>query len=398
MAAELRPGTPALQALCGGTTDRPVAKALARGLPFTGNIARARVHVRAEPLEREGERSGWLLQLERETDQGPGAPVLFSGLWTRSADMKHVFHIVQRAALRDVTVLIRGETGTGKELVARALHERSPRARGPFDAINCAAVPASLLESELFGHVRGAFTGATRDTPGFFRSAHKGTVFLDELGEMPLDLQAKLLRVLETRTVIPVGGREPIPVDVRVVAATHQSLRKAVADGRFRADLMYRLRVVPIFLPPLRQRPCDIGLLVDKRIEELNALGGRRIARVSPAALTALERYPWPGNVRELRNALEYAYVIGEGPVLEVRDLPAEIESPTLELDVPQPVAVQVSSVVHSAPVSALSGETERIRQALERAGGHRERAAASLGLSRVTLWRRMKALGIDVP
>ncbi len=396
---ELPVGASATRVLCGGATGRPVARALARGVAVSGTIARARVRVRAHPVEQDGERVGWVLQLEPEPEQGPGAPVLFSGLWTRSAEMKHVFHIVQRAALRDATVLIRGETGTGKELVARALHERSPRCKGPFGAINCAAVPASLLESELFGHVRGAFTGATRDAPGFFRSAHTGTVFLDELGEMPLDLQSKLLRVLETRTVIPVGGREAIPVDVRVVAATHQSLRKAVAEGRFRADLMYRLRVVPIFLPPLRQRPEDIALLTEKLIDELNALGGRQVLRVSPAALAALERYAWPGNVRELRNALEYAYVIGEGVVLEPRDLPAEIESPGLELGAPPPpLPLEVADVGAPALPPPEAVERQRILRALERAAGHRERAAQLLGLSRVTLWRRMKALGIEAP
>jgi transcriptional regulator with PAS, ATPase and Fis domain len=338
-------------------------------------------------------RVGWVLSLEPAPEEGPSAPLLFSGLWTRSAEMKRVFHIVERAARGDVTVLIRGETGTGKELVARAIHERSPRHRGPFAAINCAAVPASLLESELFGHVRGAFTGAHRDHPGFFRSAHRGTVFLDELGEMPLELQAKLLRVLETRTVIPVGGREPVAVDVRIVAATHQSLRKAVADGRFRADLMYRLRVVPIFLPPLRQRPTDVGLLVEKLLEELDGLGGRHIARVSPAALGALERYAWPGNVRELRNALEYAYVIGEGPTLEPGDLPAEIMSPEGELDVPLPPLPEPDASAVDGPHAL---EIARIRRALERAAGHRARAAQILGWSRVTLWRRMRDLGLE--
>jgi len=302
--------------------------------------------------------------------------------------MKQMFHVLQRAARRDVPVLVRGETGAGKELVARALHDLSPRAKGPFKAINCAALPPSLLESELFGHVKGSFTGATRDHAGIFRAADRGTLFLDEIAEMPIDLQAKMLRVVETRTVIPVGGSDPIPVNVRLVAATHQSLRRAVELGRFRADLMYRLRVVPLLIPPLRARPGDVALLTDRIVEELNKAGERHVARVSPGARAALERYPWPGNVRELRNALQYAFVIGEGPVLTEADLLAEITStePGEALSAPR---------VNAPPPVEGSPEAQRVRRALERAGGNRTRAAKILGVSRVTLWRRMKELDL---
>lgn len=389
-------GVKAPKLLCGGAVNRPIAEALAKGVATTGTVVRPgpggqerRLIVRATPLVRDSRRIGWVLLLDEEPTEEGDAPILFHGMWTRDAGMKHAFHIAERAARRDASVLLRGETGTGKELFARAIHALSPRADGPFLAINCAALPPTLLESELFGHVRGAFTGAVRDHPGFFRSADGGTAFLDEVAEMPLDLQAKLLRVLETRTVIPVGGREPIPVDVRIVAATHQSLRSAVEAGRFRADLMYRLRVIPIFLPPLRARLADVGLLAQKIIEELNQQGGRQVARISPAALSALSSYSWPGNVRELRNALEYAFVIGDGPVLVPSDLPAEIAQPDLDLGAP---AV-------NAPPPAPAGEpaeVTRIRRALERAGGNRERAAQMLGISRVTLWRRMRALGIE--
>ncbi len=395
---ELPIGVSAPRVLCGGAVNRPIADALAKGVAITGTLERPRpdgstasVRVRAMPLEPNGERVGWVLQLDETRATDADAAVQFHGLWARSLAMKRVFHVVERAAPRDATVLIRGETGTGKELVAQALHALSKRRRGPFAAINCAALPATLLESELFGHVRGAFTGALRDAPGFFRSAHGGTVFLDELGEMPLELQAKLLRVLETRTVIPVGGRAAVPVDVRVVAATHRSLRDAVAQGAFRADLMYRLRVVPIFLPPLRQRPTDIALLTEKLIDELNAAerGGRRVVRVAPAASAALAAYPWPGNVRELRNALEYAYVVGDGPVLEPDELPPEIAA--------QPDNVEVPAPPLPAPDAddPRAVERRRIERALERAAGHRERAAQILGISRVTLWRRMAELGI---
>jgi transcriptional regulator with PAS, ATPase and Fis domain len=394
------------KALCGAAVDRPIAEALAAGRAVTGLVHRPTsgggervLRVRATPLvERHGEREervGWLLLVDEErTEEGDARePVLFHGMWTMDPAMKRVFHVIERAARRDATVLVRGETGSGKELVARAIHALSPRSKGPFVAINCSALPATLLESELFGHVKGSFTGAVRDHEGFFRAANKGTIFLDEIAEMPIELQAKLLRVLETRSVLPVGGRESIAVDVRVVAATHQSLRAAVERGKFRADLMYRLRVVPIFLPPLRQRVGDIALLAQRMIEELNEAGGRRIARIAPGALTAMQRYPWPGNIRELRNALEYAYVVGEGPVLTESDLPAEIVEPNAHGD--------GSALVVSAPPAPSpndtnkSPEVQRIERALERVGGNRERAAQVLGISRVTLWRKMKALGM---
>ncbi|MDW8362031.1 MAG: sigma 54-interacting transcriptional regulator [Myxococcales bacterium] len=320
-----------------------------------------------------------------------GDPVVFHGMWTRCTAMKRVFRLVERAARSEAAVLLRGETGTGKELAAIALHRLSPRASGPFRAINCAALPATLLESELFGHVRGAFTGAVRDHPGVFRSASGGTLFLDEVAEMPLDLQAKLLRVLETRTVVPVGGRDPIRVDVRIVSATHTGLRAAVAAGRFRADLMYRLRVVPIFLPALRERPGDVALLTDRFIEELNARGGRRVRRVSPHARRLLDRYPWPGNVRELRNALEYAYVMGDGETLRPDDLPPEVAVGTPETE-----------EIHAEPAppgqlgASPSSEADLVRDALRRAQGSRGLAARLLGISRVTLWRRMRALGLS--
>jgi transcriptional regulator with PAS, ATPase and Fis domain len=395
-------GVSAPKFLCGGSVSRGIAEALAKGVAVTGTVVRPtsegaerRLVVRATPVEGDRGPRGFTLLLSAEPSDEGDAPVLFHGLWTRDPGMKHAFHVVQRAARRDATVLLRGETGTGKELLARALHALSPRAKGPFAAINCAALPASLLESELFGHVRGAFTGAVRDQPGFFRAASGGTAFLDEVAEMPLELQAKLLRVLETKTVIPVGGHEPVPVDVRIVAATHQSLRAAVETGRFRADLMYRLRVIPIFLPPLRARAADVPLLAQKLVEELNRQGGRQIARIAPAALEALGTHPWPGNVRELRNALEYAYVIGEGPVLVPGDLPPELLEPVREPD------ATVPTIAVNTPTPIPEGtppEIARIVRALERAGGSRERAAQMLGISRVTLWRRMRELGIDAP
>ncbi len=394
----LPPGTPAPQALCGEQVDRPIAEALSAGRSVTGTVLRPipgaggatrALRVRAAPLPGPKGPDGWVLLLDVESDDEAERPVTRYGMLTRDPGMKRVFHLLARAARRDVPVLVRGESGSGKELVARALHDASPRASRPFKAINCAALPASLLESELFGHVKGSFTGAVRDHTGYFRAADRGTLFLDEIAEMPIELQAKLLRVLETHTVIPVGSSNPVPVDVRIVAATHQSLRAAVEAGRFRADLMYRLRVVPIFLPPLRARPGDIPLLVQHFVDVLNAVGERHVTRVAPGAMEALRRYPWPGNVRELRNALEYAFVIGEGPVLIEADLSPEVVDPEMAEE-------GLTAPINAPPVVEGSPEVQRIRRALERAGGNRSRAAQVLGMSRVTLWRRMRALGID--
>jgi DNA-binding NtrC family response regulator len=249
--------------------------------------------------------------------------------------------------------------------------------------------------------VKGAFTGAVRDVPGHFQAAHRGTLFLDEIAEMPLELQAKLLRVLETGTVLPVGAREAIDVDVRIVSATHKPLRKEVEANRFRADLMYRLRVIPIFLPPLRERRGDVALLAEQFIEQHNKRARRHVEKISPPALAALSAYEFPGNVRELRNALLYAYAIGTGPVLLPSDLPPEIRDAARAR--PNGGVHDTDDVNHrtgdgnsdGAPAHA-SPEAARILRALHRTGGSRERAAHVLGWSRVTLWRRMRALGIE--
>lgn len=311
---------------------------------------------------------------------------LFFGMWTADPGMQRVFQIVNKAAQSDVSVLLRGETGTGKELLAKALHDLSARKAGPFHAISCAALPASLLESELFGHVRGAFTGAVRDNPGHFRLANRGTLFLDEVAEMPLDVQAKLLRVLETHSVIPVGGQEPIRVDVRIVAATHKALRAEVEAGRFRADLMYRLRVVPIFIPSLRERGSDVIGLAQRFIRELNGRRQRRIERIATDAARRLSEHDWPGNVRELRNVIEYAFVIGEGPLLSLADLPPELHAP---------VAGRATSPLPPLPDSSQQ-QAARIRQALQQTSGHPGDAAQLLGISRVTLWRQIRRHGLQ--
>lgn len=295
-----------------------------------------------------------------------------------SADprMHQAFQILRNVAETDAAVVVRGESGTGKELAARAVHAESHRSDGPFLAFNCAALSPALLESELFGHVRGAFTGAVRDRKGLFERAHGGTLFFDEVAELPLELQAKLLRVLQERSFVPVGGSALRRVDVRIVAATHTSLRAEVAAGRFREDLMYRLRVVPIFLPPLRERRVDIEILLRQFIEEHNHRGGRRIDRVSPEAMRALLDHGWRGNVRELINVVRYAFAVARGGELLLDELPPEFR----EGSPPRP----------QAPHPA-DQEAARLRAALIQADGHVGRAAASLGMSRPTFWRKRK-------
>ena len=390
---EIPRGARVTDLLCAGRTKRPLADALDAGQPVLAVIPMpsgppgALLRVRAIPHPAAAPRA-FVLLLELARESASDGPVLFHGMWTQDARLKEVFRVIERVAADDDTVLIRGETGSGKELVAGAIHALSARRRGPLRVINCAALPSNLLESELFGHVRGSFTGAHRDTPGHVQLAHQGTLFLDEVGELPLEVQAKLLRVLETHTVIPIGGRDPVPVDVRVVSATHRALRKEVEAGRFRADLLYRLRVIPIFLPPLRERPDDLGLLCDKILLDMNPGRRRKIAKVAPAALTVLARHSWPGNVRELRNVLAYAYATGDGPLLLPSDLPPE-------LLLPAPTAVALAhEETHEAGTAPID-DGAPLREALARANGSRARAAAALGISRVTLWRRMREQGL---
>ena len=301
----------------------------------------------------------------------------FHGIFTVAPEMEALFAKLRRVARAQCTVLVGGETGTGKELVARAIHAESPRRRAPFQAVNCATFSPTLLESELFGHVRGAFTGAVRDRQGLFALAHQGTLFLDEVAEIPLDLQGKLLRVMQEKTFVPVGGTRPVTVDVRVISATNKALRQEVDEGRFREDLSYRLRVVPLLLPPLRRREGDVEALFWHFVNQLNQQGMRRIEGVTGTAMDAILAYTWPGNVRELRSAVEYAFVVGEGPVLDVADL-------TPELRGEPPPGISSSSLADI--------ERARILAALARHHGRKAAAAAELGISRTTLWRKLYA------
>jgi transcriptional regulator with PAS, ATPase and Fis domain len=310
-------------------------------------------------------------------------PTNFHGIISVDPHVRELFEVIDHVAETEGTVLIRGESGTGKELVARALHDRSHRREGPFVALNCAALSAGLLESELFGHVRGAFTGAVRDRPGVFTRANGGTLFLDEVAELPMELQAKLLRVLQEQCFVPVGGTRNIQVDVRIVAATHRSLRAEVQAGRFREDLMYRLRVIPLYLPPLRDRRGDVEVLLWHFIEQQMERGGRSVRDISPEAMRTLLDHTWPGNVRELINVIEYAMAVGRGPVLGLRDLPPEFR---------EPGALKRARTTQSdGPVD----EESMIREALERSNGHIGTAADLLGMSRPTFWRKRKKYGI---
>jgi len=297
----------------------------------------------------------------------------------------HVF--LERVAATNATVLVNGESGTGKELAARMIHALSPRANRPFVAINCAAVPENLLESEFFGHDKGAFTGAVSRHEGVFERAHTGTLFLDEIAEMAPATQARMLRVLEDRSFTRVGGTEEIKVDVRLVAATHRDLRKLVAEGHFREDLLYRLSVIQTRLPPLRERREDIAELVEHFCAVLGDAMGRHVREVADDALAVLRNYRWPGNVRELRNVVERALVLGDGPVLELDDLPPELHHASGPSDPAD--AAPVVSPQKVLPLAEL--ETQAIAAALTATSGNKARAAALLGIDRTTLYRKLK-------
>ena len=294
---------------------------------------------------------------------------------------------IEQVAPTPATVLIQGPSGTGKELVARALHALSPRADKPFVAVHCAALAPSLLESELFGHVKGAFTGATEDRKGRFEIADGGTLFLDEISEIDLATQVKLLRVLETRTVEPVGSATPVPVDIRLVAATNRDLRAWVEAGKFREDLYFRLNVVDINLPPLRERQGDLPLLCDAFVREFNPQLGRGILGVAPDAMAALAAYPWPGNVRELRNAIERMMVLAHSDHLTLEDVPRNIREGRAATAAPAPEA---------APAPAEPEEATLIRRALFETHGNRTAAAKRLGIPLRTLYRRIKTYGLE--
>jgi DNA-binding NtrC family response regulator len=337
-----------------------------------------------------------LLAVERALDEsrfrrevarlsrGAAPPPGFVGA---SRPMQELFGVLRRVAASTLPALVTGETGTGKEIVARAIHTLS--GRGPFVAVNCAALPEPILESELFGHERGAFTGAERDKQGLFETAHTGTLFLDEIGELPRTLQPKLLRALEEGEVRRVGSNSPRRVDVRLVAATNRDLEAAVAAGEFREDLFWRLNVVSLAVPPLRERPADIPLLAEHFLDQRGRGERSRPAlRITPEAMALMTAYPWPGNVRELRNVIEGAATMAGGDVLDVADLPPRVRETRAAAD-----------LVRGAAGRGLSlREVERryILEVLRQTGGNRSRAAEILGLDRKTLYRKLQDWGAD--
>jgi transcriptional regulator with GAF, ATPase, and Fis domain len=331
-------------------------------------------------------------------------PIGGFGLIARSSAMARVFRLIDTLQHSESTVLITGESGTGKEVTARIIHAHSPRKAGPFVAVNAAALPGDLLESELFGHVRGAFTGAVRDRVGRFEAANDGTLFLDEVGDVPMHLQVKLLRVLQEHTYERVGDSQSRPTTARIIAATNRNLRRAVAEGLFREDLYYRLRVFPIEVPPLRARREDIEPIARLLLSRACARTGRAL-RLSPEAVRVLLSYKWPGNVRELENALEFAATVAPGQTLQPEDLPPEI---FLGDEADDAAAGDAERLPHRSTTGERSARARRaptrgpprdraaILRALDAHSWNRVDAARTLGMSRSTLWRRMRALELE--
>jgi DNA-binding NtrC family response regulator len=311
----------------------------------------------------------------------------------QSPVMRKLFSVIERVAPTDASVLITGATGTGKELAARAIHDQSPRRDNAFVDINCSAIPETLIEAELFGHQRGTFTGAHENRSGLFEKASGGTLFLDEVDALNLSAQAKLLRVLQERTVRRIGARANIAIDVRIISATNCDLAQAVAEGRFRPDLYYRLRVLPLHVPELCTRGDDVRLLVDHFLRIKSERNGQSLRKFTPEAMRALCDYPWPGNVRELENTIEYALAIGLDDVLDTNDLPPEILNAQ-----PQPSADDFRQVLQAymndtVPLAEI--EKRYILSVLQQFGGNQVRAAAALGIDRSKLYRRLKQYGV---
>jgi len=365
-------------------------------LPFNETLAYCAVVLRDRTQE---------VQLEEEAS----TKMYLGGLVGNSALMQELFRQIMRAAASEASILITGESGVGKELVAHALHDNSSRAKGPYVRVHCAAFPEQMLEDELFGHARGAFTGATEQREGRFEAAHEGTLLLDEIGDVPLNIQVKLLRVLQEREIERLGENKTRKVDVRIIAATHRDLPAMVKRGEFRADLYYRLRVLPLHVPSLRERRDDIPLLVNSMLANMLTRHQGRNLQLSDEALDALKAYNWPGNVRELANAMEYAIVHTEGTSIMAHHLPPEVQGtnrlaagtrtgahPALLPDSTLTRAPAIMPRYYRAPVNTQEQEQEIILQALQKAGGNKAEAARKLGMSRTTLWKKLKQYGLD--
>ena len=330
------------------------------------------------------EKDNRIQEYQRELRKEDG----FHGLIGQSEPMRRIFSLIEDAARSDAPVIIYGESGTGKELAARAIHN-SRDSQKPFVAVNCAAMNEQLLESELFGHEKGAFTGADKKRTGRFEAAHGGTIFLDEVGDLPLSTQVKLLRVLEQKIIERVGSSRSIPIEVRVVSATNRDLGQMVQEGRFRQDLYYRLNVIPVHLPPLRERREDIPLLSSHFLTRARLKSGKNINGISNEAFRMIVNHVWPGNVRELKSAFEYAFVTCHGDVIEPRHLPPVVAgAPPVNCREIEPEKKYIS------PDERARAE---LVTALEQCGGNQTEAAKILGVSRVTVWNRMKRYGIDL-
>lgn len=382
-----QPGLPVILITAHGSVDSAV-EALKQGAfdYVTKPFDRDELHAVIQKALATEQRNAQRLQ-----DEGPDT---FGQIVGTTSAMRDIFRLVEKVAPSPTTVLISGESGTGKELVARALHERSDRKDGAFIQINCGAIPENLFESELFGYERGAFTGAVGSKPGRFELASGGTLFLDEVGELPRDMQVKILRALQERRIDRVGGLRPIDVDVRVVAATNVDLYEAVREGRFREDLFYRLNVVPIHLPPLRERIDDIPLLVEHFLRRFNERLGKSVRRVDPEALAALLEYNWPGNIRELENLMERSVLLAEGDTIGLADLPGLRRggqtAGVAVVEELEELGLKEYVRVHTAKL-----ERARIQRVLESEDGNVTRAARRLGISRKSLQTKMKEYGL---
>jgi len=386
------PDPPPVVVLTGTRTVATAVEAMKRGAadyvtkPFEVEALRIKIRQLLERRDLERE----VVRLRAQVEKAERLGDLLGG----SEAMQEVFHTIRRVADSRVTVLIRGESGTGKELAARAIHSLGSRRDEPFVAVNCAGIPDTLIESELFGHERGAFTDAREQRIGRFEAASGGTLFLDEIGELAPGVQAKLLRALQERRIDRLGGAQPVEIDVRVVVATNRDLERDVSEGRFRTDLFYRINVVPLELPPLRERREDIRRLAQHFLERARAEAGRGPQRITKGALATLERFSWPGNVRELQNAIEHAVALAEGDILDVEDLPrAVVQTGRVE---------HLREAVRSGELGfeEASADFERtlLHEALERAGWNQTRAAEQLGMTRRSLKIKMDRYALEPP
>ena len=414
------PSVPVIMITAFGTVDNAVAAVKAGAFdyiekPFEQEQIRIIVHKAVKQAHLSRREARPTLALPFDVMGGSGGTRGAFGLVGDSPEMQAVFSIIAKVADTPSTVLITGESGTGKELVAKALHEHSSRKGGPFIKINCAAIPKTLMESELFGYEKGAFTGATSSKPGRFELADTGTLFLDEIGEIPVEMQVKLLRAIQESEFERVGGIKTLKVDVRLITATNRDLEKEIKEGNFREDLFYRLNVVPLAIPPLRQRSDDIPLLVDHIIAKFNERLKKKVRGISDEAMRLLKLHSWPGNIRELENVLERTILLCTGDLIEVDDLPADLrageaEPPvrglSQEMAIPAAVAAVAALAEAREPGASTSlkamvrAETSRVEReliarALDETGGNVTQAAKLLKISRKSLQMKMKEFGL---